>query len=187
MADLKTMTCCKTRYPPARFRNAVRQDAVRVRQAQITREYKKKARDMDRDYNDHTGNGQGPVEARLSTYGRIRGLICGAFGEGSPDMHTLCAKLVSAGAAARAQDLGAQSTKQAKIRASRYIYRMMGIEMMRGTAALKYYRLTIIISGPESAKAAAIRRQCAQRAWDNEHEDYFDRHSFGSRAHIRPW
>ena len=136
LADVKTLTCCKTRYPPARFRNSLRHDGVRIRQAQVHAEYRSKARKVDREYNAHMGTAQGPVAARLATYGRIKGLCCGAFGEGSPDLHKLCVKLVDSGAAAN-EDLGAQSTQRARIRASRYIYKTLGIEMMRGIAALR--------------------------------------------------
>ena len=41
------------------------------------------ANKIDRTYNDYQGSrGSGPVSLKLASYGRIRGLAVGAFGEG---------------------------------------------------------------------------------------------------------
>ena len=53
LADIKTMTCCKSHYPPCRFRNAVQNDAVRVRQGKVHTEYARKARKIDETFNNH--------------------------------------------------------------------------------------------------------------------------------------
>ena len=137
LADIKTMSCCKTHYSPTRFRDALANDAARVRQGKVHAEYRTKARNIDTRFNNHVDNRPGPVSLKLASYGRVRGLICGAFGEGSPDLHKLCDKIAECAAATKYQDLGATNINAAKSRASNFVYRAVGIEMMRGTAALK--------------------------------------------------
>ena len=51
-------------------------------------EYRKKARGTNRKYGDAVEGTIGPVERKLQQYGDIHGLVVGAFGEGSEDMHT---------------------------------------------------------------------------------------------------
>ena len=187
LADIKGMSCCKTHYNPVRFRNATTNDAVRVRQAKVNAEYRTKARKIDNRFNNHADNRPGPVSLRLASYGRVRGLVCGAFGEGSPDLHKLCDKIAECAAATRYQDLGATNTNVAKSRASNFVYRTLGIEMMRGTAALKSYRMGMILAGSASARAAAARRRWARTRWEQEQEAYFYAHNYGSVSYERPW
>ena len=188
LADIKTMTCCKTHYPPARFRNAVQHDAVRIRQNKVHGEYKDKAHFTDVEYNAFTGNKfTGPVSMKLSSFGRIHGLACGAFGEGSQDMYHLCMKIADKGGTTNYQDLGATTAKEAGSRAARYVFRTVGMEMMRGTAALKIHRLSIVQAGQTSIKEAIKRRSQAWASWTHDQREYFAKHSFGTHAHERPW
>ena len=87
----------------------------------------------------------------------------------------------------RAQDMGATSVKSAKSRAKRYVYRVLGVEMMRGTAALREHRLAVVLAGSASDKAAAARRAWARTQWNHDNQSYFDKHHYGSRAYVRPW
>ena len=102
-------------------------------------------------------------------------------------MHKLCQKLIEVGAANRFRDLGATSIKMATSRAARYVYRTMGIEMIRGTAALKPYRVGVILAGDTSAKSAAIRRRESRNVWEAQQEAYYYSHNHGTEAHERPW
>ena len=113
--------------------------------------------------------------------------MCGAFGEGSPDLHKLCSKVADVAASTRFMEMGARSLKTAKSRATRYVYRTVGIEMMRGTAALRTYRMGMVLAGDASAKAAAARRVWARRRWEEEQEAYFYSHHHGYSAYERPW
>ena len=96
-------------------------------------------------------------------------------------------KIAEVLATTRFEDLGATSINSAKARASRFVYRAVGIEMMRGTAALRHHRMGVILAGNASAKAAASRRKWSRKAWEAEQEAYFYSHSYGSQAHERPW
>ena len=189
LADIKTMSCCKSHYSPARFRQAVQHDAVRVRQGTVHAEYMKKARTIDEDFNGYPSfdNQPGPVQLKLTSFGRVKGLVCGAFGEGSPDLHKLCDKIADVAASTKFMEMGAISMKTAKSRASRYVFRTVGIEMIRGTAALRNYRMDMVLAGNASAKAAAARRVWSRNRWEQEQEAYFYSHSYGSHAHEQPW
>ena len=161
---------------------------MRVRQGKVNSHYRVKAKLIDVKYNGHQdANRPGPVELKFTSFGRVRGLVCGAFGEGSPDLHTLCAKLTEVAAATRFRDLAATNTKAAKARAARFVYRAIGIEMLKGTAALKSYRMGVILAGTANAKAAAARRKWAKSRWEQEQETYFYSHNYGNMVHCRPW
>ena len=140
-----------------------------MRQGLVNAHYRDKAREIDARFNAHTTRDRpGPVGLKLASHGRVRGLVCGAFGEGSPDLHKLCNKLAEVLATTRFEDLGATSVKSAKARAFRYVFRTVGIEMMRGTAALRQLRMGTILAGNASTKAAASRRKWARNAREAE-------------------
>ena len=188
LADVKTASCCKTHYHPARFRNGIRHDAVRVRQQKVHGDYKAKANKADEEFNNFTGpRHTGPVATRLSSFGRIKGLVCGAFGEGSSDLHDLCEQMASSSVGRSSCELGARTTDEAKSRAKRHIYRTIGVEMMRGIAALRTHRLSMTISENEGDRQAAARRIWARTSWDTNNRIYHEKHNFGSKSHVRPW
>ena len=47
------------------------------------------------------------------------------------------------------------TTKEATSRAYRYVYKTIGVEMMRSTAALRLKRLGVALAKPETIKAAS--------------------------------
>ena len=83
LAELKVINCCQTRYS-----TGDKYKAVDKRARLLQGEYKKKAKDVDRQYGG-TREGIGPVENKLIQYGDLQGLVVGAFGEGSEDLHGL--------------------------------------------------------------------------------------------------
>ena len=147
------------------------------------------ARTIDEDFNGYPSfdNQPGPVQLKLTSFGRVKGLVCGEFGEGSPDLHKLCDKIADVAASTKFMEMDAISMKTAKSRASRYVFRTVGIEMIRGTAALRNYRMDMVLAGNASAKAAAARRVWSRNRWEQEQEAYFYSHSYGSHAHEQPW
>ena len=82
LAELKVINCCQTRYTPGD-----RTKAVDRRAKLLQGEYKKKARDVDKLYGGTREGETGPVENKLNQYGDLQGLVVGAFGEGSEDLH----------------------------------------------------------------------------------------------------
>ena len=72
------MRCCKSHYPPSRFRNTEREVVVRVRGRKVQSEYHTTTNRIDHTYNDYQGfRGSGPMSLKLTSYGHIRGLAVG--------------------------------------------------------------------------------------------------------------
>ena len=93
-----------------------------MRQQKVHNEYKVKAHNADKDFNDFDDTpNSGPVATRLSSFGRIKGLVSGAFGEGSTDLHDLCEQMASSAASHRSYELGARTIDEGKSRAKTYI------------------------------------------------------------------
>ena len=84
LAELKVINCC-----PSRYQVGARERAVDRRANLLPGEYRKKARDVDRRYVGTPEGEVGPVERKLEQYGDLQGLVVGAFGEGSDDLHNL--------------------------------------------------------------------------------------------------
>ena len=83
LAELKCINCCPSRYHPGE-----QQKAVDKRANLLQGEYLRKARKIDRDIIE-TDEEVGPVERRLGEFGQLKGLVVGAFSEGSEDLHSL--------------------------------------------------------------------------------------------------
>ena len=103
LAELKIINCCPTRYPSGRGDKAVNRRAHLLQS-----EYRKKAREADRNFGGVPEDTVGPVERKLEQFGELRGLVVGAFGKGSEDIHMLIDTL----AESRVQALGLQKGKQ---------------------------------------------------------------------------
>ena len=88
LAELKVVNCC-----PSRYSSGDKVKAVDRRANLLQSEYKRKAREADRLYVETPPGQIGPVERKLNQYGDIVGLVVGAFGEASEDLHTLVQKL----------------------------------------------------------------------------------------------
>ena len=86
LAELKVLSSCKTRYSSSAG-NKVRATDRRAQSLQA--EYKKKARDLDKNTQGTSNQSRGPVERRLDEFGEIIGLVFGAWGEGSQEVHSL--------------------------------------------------------------------------------------------------
>ena len=61
---------------------------------------------MDRQYGGVEEGIVGPVQRKLEGFGEIKGLVFGAFGEGSEDVHTLVQSLASSRARTMALQRG---------------------------------------------------------------------------------
>ena len=95
LAELKVINCCLSRYPIGD-----RGKAVDRRAGLLQGEYKRKARETDRVYGGVDQNAIGPVERKLMQYGEVVGLVMGAFGEASEDLHELVQKMAESRAVA---------------------------------------------------------------------------------------
>ena len=84
LAELKVINCC-----PSRYSAGEQQKGVDRRARLLQAEYRKKAKDVDRDYVGIPVDQEGPVLRHLNQYGDVLGLVVGAWGEGSEDLHDL--------------------------------------------------------------------------------------------------
>jgi len=81
--------------------------------------------------------------------------------------------------------MGADTAEDAYAIAKRFVYKRMGIAMMKGLAALRFHRLNQAVADSDTSRAAAARRRWAQSAWIDDNAAYYDRHSYGGRTHPR--
>ena len=87
LAELKSISMSRQWYGRA---STVSCYAVRARAERIPGEYRRKAANLDRQYNGTPEGAVGPVEARLHEFGNTIGsLAFGMFGEVSPDLQRL--------------------------------------------------------------------------------------------------
>ena len=84
LAELKVINCCSSRYKVTE-----KQKGVDKRARLLPSEYRRKAKNIDRDLLQNPDGQVGPVEHQLSQYGDLLGLVVGAWGEGSEDLHSL--------------------------------------------------------------------------------------------------
>jgi hypothetical protein len=89
LADVKGINAGRTWY-------GSRDKQVDKRARQVHGEYRYALRIIDAKYH-HTGRGEiGPLERKLSSFGRVHGLVFGVFGEASQDLHDLLQQVTKA-------------------------------------------------------------------------------------------
>ena len=91
LAELKCISCCPTRYnmSPALVGNRIHVRAVQRRANGLTGHYMGKATGVDQNYGGVRPGEVGRVQRKLETFGEVRGLVFGAFGEVSEGVHEL--------------------------------------------------------------------------------------------------
>ena len=130
-------------------------DAVDRRARALQGEYANKAREVDRRYCDTLEGDTGPVTTHLRSFGDVKGLVFGAWGETSPDVERLLALLARRGAALHWRALDCQDENAAKGILAWMLRRRWGLTALRECARLKLERLAFVGRG---AGAAAERR-----------------------------
>ena len=93
LAELKIISCCDSWYAPSAG-GQVR--AVDKRANGLPANYRRKARDADKESRAASGDSKGPVEQKLESHGDLLGLVFGAWGEGSEGVHQLIQTLALA-------------------------------------------------------------------------------------------
>ena len=107
LAELKVINCCSTRYSSGQ-----RGKAVDRRANLIQGEYRRKAREADRISGDRDEETMGPVERKLLQFGDLLGLVVGAYGEGSEDLHSLIQNLAESTVNAMGLRRGRQASEE---------------------------------------------------------------------------
>ena len=86
LAELKVISCCESWYTPSAGGNV---RATEKRANGLKAEYRRKARDVDKETREKRNEEKGPVERRLEEFGDLMGLVFGAWGEASEMVHQL--------------------------------------------------------------------------------------------------
>ena len=153
LAELKVLNCCPTRYSPG-----ARDKAVDKRARLLQGEYRKKAKDTDRKYGGTEEGVIGPVENKLRQFGEIQGLVVGAFGEGSEDLHSLVQTIAESKVTAMGLSRGRQGTEAEVGVVVGQVRRMISTASVRAQAQCLLTRMSSV---GEGVGQAAKRRQWA--------------------------
>jgi hypothetical protein len=182
LIDLKTISHSRSSYNRARIRGEI--SAVNARAAKVNDEYDKHAVDLDHRFNgcplyetdQATGdirrhqNGSkvrstqvGPVRALLRTYGAVKGLVYGSFGEAGDDVHSTLKIIAGRIARENWMEMGARNQPEAEAALSSRFYREWGIGNARGRSHAVLSILNDAFGngtsgGSSSAYAAQFRR-----------------------------
>ena len=135
-------------------------------------EYVLKARNTDQQYCGTAPGTTGPVETKLGTLGEVKGVVVGAFGEGSDDLHSLIHHL----AVSRVRVAGPQKGRRGQVRTEEaelalttaFLRRTLSVVGVKAQARLLLGRLEVI--GPRAAAAAGRRNYALnlERIWANQ-------------------
>ena len=155
LMELKVVGLAPTWYGRDRL---ARCGAVAARTREIQSEYIQKARDLDSRFSTAVPASPGPVELKLASFGRIRGLTFGAFGEASDDVHDLVSLLAAGQASRDWASMRCRDSNEAKALIARTLYRSWGLMAVRSQARLKLCGLAHVGTGMQ---AAALRRDRA--------------------------
>ena len=158
LAELKVISCCPTRYSPT---HQVR--AVDRRARTLNSEYLDKAKLVDRQYGEVQEGTVGPVQRKLESFGEIKGLVFGAFGEGSEDVHTLVQSLATSRARTVALQRGRECSEGELAVIVGEVRRRLSVAAVKAQADCLLNRMSSIGQG---AVAAGKRRQWAR--WEEE-------------------
>ena len=90
LAELKVIGAVKSWYP-----RGSREKGVERRAKCLTGEYMRPLAKLDSRYHNTPRGETGPLVKRLQSFGRLQGLVVGAWGEGSKDLHSLLDILAS--------------------------------------------------------------------------------------------
>ena len=155
--------------------------AVAERARMVAGEYETAARRLDLDHHGTVAPAVGPVLSALRAYTPVRGLVFGAYGEASPDVHSLL--YAAADQAARTQwaRLGARSHAEAHGSFVVSLRRHWGLTSLREYARLRLSRVCYVGSAP-SVRSAQLAGPDSARVG---HLAAFSAESFraGVRAH----
>ena len=138
--ELKTLHYGSTTYPASRERC----EAVARRARTLPREYADKARTLDRKYCRAPAGSTGPVENKLRMYDPVRGLVFGAWGEGSPEVDRLIGMLAHIGSRRHWRSMQARSADEAQGALAWLLRRRWALTALRENARLKLERLEFV-------------------------------------------
>ena len=146
--------------------------AVHERELQIWHEYQRHARELDTRF---SPAGQHPILELLQSHGRTRGLVYGAYGEGSADVHALIAKAAEARAAILWREAGARTETEMRAFLIGQMRRRVGVAAVQAMARHRIARVPYVGASHAVVQATQDQRRLRQRggqgAWVHEAQD----------------
>ena len=164
--ELKFIGKNKTRYPMKR--DLTQERCVDKRADGLTKEYEKKARNGDKKYCGTQGDTKGPILRTLESLGDVKGLVWGAFGEGSIQCHRLASTLAEIGSQMHYKTMHVATPQIAKSVLVRAIRRDWGLAVVKANA---HTILTNLSKVGNNVKAASERREALEQQWADEAAD----------------
>ena len=178
--ELKCISVSQSRYKPGGAERAVDKRAE-----QLHEEYVRKAKKVDRDYVGTQPGNVGPVQAKLLSFERVRGLVFGAFGEASQAVHqlidTLANSRVSVAGPQRAKRGVERSVEAERALAVGHLRRRISVTACRAQCHTLLGRLQVL--GPNGLQKMAARTKSV----DFHHKMQQDRLAFREMMRAVNW
>ena len=157
LAELKVIGAVKSWYPRGW---GGREKGVERRARCLTGEYNRPLAKLDARYH-HTAQGEtGPLVTRLKSFGRLRGLVVGAWGEGSQDLHSLLDTLATYRLRAVGQARGREGSDSERGLILAQFRRVLSTSSVRAQSQALISRLQVM---GDKGRDAASRRNKASR------------------------
>jgi hypothetical protein len=148
--------------------------AVHAREVRVWADYQRHARELDSRF---SPAGTQPILQRLQSFGRTRGLVFGAYGEASADVHDLLAASATALADDMWREAGARTASEMRAVLISRMRRRMGLAVVQAMARHRIARVPFVGASRATiqARAQRVARQQRQRgaAWVHEAQDIY--------------
>ena len=145
--------------------------STKKRASQVHPDYLKKCKEKDIIVNKVPAGTKGPMQTKLESYGKIKALVVGPWGEASTDLHEFIEKIIEMTTFKKWKSMGADNPKDAKAVISNYVYKALGVTFVRAQAKLKRHAIEIMF-GQASETSATARRHKAMGAWRLGRSEY---------------
>ena len=153
--DVKTIHAGTQHYYTRRAREE-QSGAVHDRELSVWADYQRHARELDRRF---SPAGQSPILQRLQSFGRTRGLVFGAYGEASADVHDLLSLAATAQAEHLWRESGARSAAEMRALLIGRARRRVGMAVVQAMARHRLARVPYVGVSRTVVQARAQRRQ----------------------------
>ena len=150
LLELKTLHCAPSTYV---FSWTRRCEAVLRRADRIPAEYVRKARKLDQRFCGTVTGETGPVERKLASFGEVRGLVFGSWGEASPYVEELLSAFVASGSVRHWRAMRAQSPEEVRGALAWLLRRRWGFTALRESARLLLDRVHLLHPGVSAGTA----------------------------------
>ena len=153
--DIKTIHGGAVHYYTRRGREE-QSGAVHDRELHVWADYQHHARELDRRF---SPAGQSPILQRLQSFGRTRGLVFGAYGEASADVHDLLSIAADTQAEHLWREAGARSAAEMRSLLISRVRRRLGMAVVQAMARHRLARVPYVGVSRAVVQARAQRRQ----------------------------